>query len=107
MDRYALIEIMGHRVRVGRVSEVEKYGAVFCRVEPVDGDGNLGPPEDYSAAAIFAERTVTREDAIDMAKPYHRQRLFASAEYDEPDEPDEPEDGCEDEFVEEDPACHD
>lgn len=50
---YARIEIMGHRERLGRVEEVERFGAKFVRVyfQNEDGEEII---EDYAGTAIFS-----------------------------------------------------
>lgn len=91
--RYAVVEIMGHRRRVGRVSEIQKYGAAFCRVEPLlDADGTLGPPEDYSGAAIFAEHEIPLAQALEAMRPWHASLVTGEGDV-EDDEPDDKPDG--------------
>jgi len=58
----------------------------------VDGEGGLGPPEDYAGSAIFAETELSRDQAVDLAKPYLERRLLFSpqeddAEFEEDDAP--------------------
>lgn len=38
---YAIVEMMGHRTIIGRVTEVERFGATFMQVEPVHESGLL------------------------------------------------------------------
>lgn len=40
---YAIVEALGHRTLVGRVSEVERFGTKMLQVEPFFGDVMLGP----------------------------------------------------------------
>lgn len=40
---YAIVEALGHRTLVGRVSEVERFGTKMLQVEPLFGDAMLGP----------------------------------------------------------------
>ena len=61
---WAIVEIMGHRVIAGRISEVSRFGASFCRVEVDLPDGTIAAQE-YSGSAIFCitpsdEATVRR-----------------------------------------------
>ena len=32
---YAIVELMGHQTVVGRIAEVERFGAKFCAIEPI------------------------------------------------------------------------
>lgn len=64
---WAIVEIMGHRVIAGRISEVSRFGASFCRVEVDLPDGTIAAQE-YSGSAIFCitpsdEATVRRRQA--------------------------------------------
>lgn len=40
---YAIVEALGHRTLVGRISEVERFGTKMLQVEPFFGDVMLGP----------------------------------------------------------------
>lgn len=40
---YAIVEALGHRTLVGRVSEIERFGTKMLQVEPIFGDVMLGP----------------------------------------------------------------
>lgn len=40
---FAIVEALGHRTLVGRVSEVERFGTRMLQVEPFFGDVMLGP----------------------------------------------------------------
>lgn len=40
---YAIVEALGHRTLVGRVSEIERFGTKMLQVEPLFGDTMLGP----------------------------------------------------------------
>lgn len=40
---YAIVEALGHRTLVGRVSEVERFGTKMLQVEPLFCDTMLGP----------------------------------------------------------------
>lgn len=67
LDSYARVEIMGHQVIVGRVTEVTRYGVQFCSVEPIDKEGNLGRAVLHGGASIFRETPLTREEAMELA----------------------------------------
>ena len=40
---YAIVEILGHRTMIGRVSEVERFGTKLMQIEPLFGDEMLAP----------------------------------------------------------------
>jgi len=40
---FAIVEALGHRTLIGRVSEVERFGTKMLQVEPFFGDVMLGP----------------------------------------------------------------
>lgn len=40
---YAIVEALGHRTLVGRVSEIERFGTKMLQIEPLFGDVMLGP----------------------------------------------------------------
>lgn len=50
---YAIVEMMGHRTMVGRISEVEKFGAKFMALEPVLNSALL-PPVLIGGPSIYA-----------------------------------------------------
>jgi hypothetical protein len=61
-ERWAVVEIMGHRRRAGRVSEVQEFGSPRMRVEIPRADGGFDV-ESYSGSAIFAYRFCSEEEA--------------------------------------------
>jgi len=40
---FAIVEALGHRTLVGRVSEIERFGTKLLQVEPFFGEFMLGP----------------------------------------------------------------
>lgn len=70
---WALVEIMGHRTRVGRVLEVEQFGQKMLRlVELIGQDGaTLDHHEDYAGAAIFS---LTPLDDLQVLELIERRR---------------------------------
>lgn len=50
---YAIVEMMGHRKMIGRISEIEKFGAKFMALEPVL-NGALLPPVLIGGPSIYA-----------------------------------------------------
>lgn len=69
---WALLELIGHRQRVGRVSEVEAYGGKLLRIDiPVLDDMdtvNDFATEFYGAASVYALRPLSETVALAMAK---------------------------------------
>jgi hypothetical protein len=66
-ESWAIVEIMGHRRRAGRVCEVDLYGTKMLRIDiPVD-DGTLFVTEHYGGAALFCVTPTTEEVARAMA----------------------------------------
>jgi len=70
-ERWAIVEIMGHRVRAGRVSEVTQFGVVMCRIEipTPDGEG-IDHVEDYGGGSIFAIAETTKEKVLERYRQY-------------------------------------
>jgi len=71
-DGWAVVELLGHRVRYGRASEVTMFGEAFCKVEiPSE------PPavEFYSGKALYGIRPAS-EEAI---RAYHAPRKALTA----------------------------
>lgn len=70
-EGYALLELMGHRKRVGRVSEVEAYGGKLLRIDvlPAKPEGEVST-EYYGAASIYGISPVAEDVARDIARRY-------------------------------------
>lgn len=71
-EGWAVVELLGHRVRYGRVSEVTMFGEAMLRIEiPTE------PPteEFYSGKALYGIRPAS-EEAI---RAYHRPRPALSS----------------------------
>lgn len=65
-EGWAILELMGHRQRVGRISEVEAYGGKLLRIDiPAEG-GDV--TEFYGASSVYSMRPITEEIARDAAK---------------------------------------
>lgn len=71
---YAIVEIMGHRKLVGRISEVERYGVKFLRVEPMFKGSILGVETLVQPASIFCLTPVEHATAVRFA-PIERYNL--------------------------------
>lgn len=56
-ERYAAVEVFGHRRHVGRVMEVDRYGTKMLRIDvPIEGDFAKGVSTHfYGGSAIFSE----------------------------------------------------
>lgn len=86
-EGWAVIELMGHRVRYGKIAEVIAFGAPMMRIDiPSD------PPrtEFYGGSSIFSFQAITEEMARDRNKPFeYRIALPSPVDYeDEPEDAD-------------------
>jgi hypothetical protein len=78
-DGWAIVELMGHRIRSGRVTEIELAGGKMLRVDiPTDG-GDV--TEFYSGSAIYALRPCSEEIARRQASGYNDPRPIKPVEY--------------------------
>jgi hypothetical protein len=78
-EGWAMLEVMGHRKRVGRVQEVEMYGGKMLRIDiPLEG-GDV--TEFYSCASIYALRPLSEEVARDAAKRHADPRPVRPVDY--------------------------
>lgn len=71
-EGWCVLELLGHRVRYGRVSEVSMFGEPFCRI-----DVPTEPPtvEFYAGKSVYGLRPAN-EDTI---RAYHRPRAALPA----------------------------
>lgn len=60
---YATVEVLGHRTLIGRVTEVDRFGAKMLQVEPLFGGLMLGPVL-LGGASIYQFTPCTREAAF-------------------------------------------
>lgn len=61
---WVMLELMGHRQRIGLAREEEIAGGVMLRIDiPTEGDGYA--TEYYGAASIYALRPIAEEVARD------------------------------------------
>ena len=58
-EGWAVVELMGHRQRAGRVSQVEMFGTHLLRLDMPHGDGEA--TEFYGGSSIYAVRPCTEE----------------------------------------------
>lgn len=49
---YAIVEVLGHRTMVGRISEVERFGTKLCAIEPLFA-GELLPAVLVGGSSIY------------------------------------------------------
>lgn len=76
---WAIVELMGHRQRVGHVQEVEAYGGKLLRIDiPTDG-GDV--TEFYGCGSIYALRPVSEEIAREGARRYGDPRPVRPVDY--------------------------
>jgi len=68
-EGYAVLELMGHRVIGGRVSEVVAYGTPLCRIEVLDPSDDTGETvaatQYYGGSAIYCMTPATLEVALE------------------------------------------
>lgn len=61
---WALLELMGHRQRVGKAREEEVAGGLMLRIDvPIEGDDYV--TEYYGASSIYALRPISEQVAKD------------------------------------------
>lgn len=63
---YAIVELMGHRTLVGRISEVSRYGAALLQIEPIFQGRLLGPIL-HGGTGIYALTLCSAEVAAQRA----------------------------------------
>lgn len=89
-EGWAILELMGHRRRAGRVAEVEMFGGKLLRIDIPAGDGEV--TEFYGASSIYSLRPASEEVARRTAAGLGDPRPIQPVEYRLPaprdDEPD-------------------
>jgi hypothetical protein len=75
-EGWAILELMGHRRLVGRLSEATIAGAAFVRIDVADANGNE-TTQFYSPSAIYALTPTTEEIARLAAKTNSVQPISA------------------------------
>jgi hypothetical protein len=63
---YAIVELLGHRTLIGRISEVERFGTKLLQVEPIFRKRLLEPVLCHGSA-LYGLTPCTREVAADRA----------------------------------------
>lgn len=69
---YAIVEIFGHVTLVGRIEEVERFGAKMLAIQPIYQKALL-PPVYYGGSAIYGLTPCTAATALKRGpiEPYH------------------------------------
>lgn len=80
-EGWALLELMGHRQRVGRVSEAEIYGGKLLRIDIPVGDTAEVVTEFYGCSSIYGLRPLSEEIAKDYARRNGDPRPVRPVEY--------------------------
>ena len=78
-DGWAILELMGHRIRIGLVQEAEMFGVKMLRIDIPAGDGTV--TEFYQPQVIYALRPVAEEIARTEAARYGDPRPVRPIEY--------------------------
>lgn len=68
MDGWAIVELMGHRERAGRVSEVELAGAKMLRLDIPTDNPEVFVTELYGGSAIYCLSPCAEQIARGRAK---------------------------------------
>jgi len=71
-EGWAILELMGHRVRYGHVSEVEMFGGKLLRIDiPVNGEPDADHiSEFYSCGSVYSLRPASEQIIRDQIKRY-------------------------------------
>lgn len=77
---WAIVELMGHRIRAGEVKEVEMAGAKMIRVDIHCDDGAV-LTEYYSPSALYSLRPCSSEIAKAEMASYRDPRPVRPVEY--------------------------
>lgn len=73
---YAIVEVLGHRTYVGRITEVERFGSTLMQIEPAF-EGRLLDPVLIGGGSIY-QFTPCSRDVAEARQPKHRWQLPAS-----------------------------
>jgi len=60
---YAIVDLMGHKRFIGRVTEEECFGSKLGRVDVPRADGTFEEPQYFGAAAVYSIRVCSEEEA--------------------------------------------
>lgn len=71
-EGWAMLELMGHRQRIGIIKEVEAYGGKMLRIDiplkDFSGENSEFASEFYGIASVYALRPISEEIARDYVK---------------------------------------
>lgn len=76
---FAIVELMGHRRRAGRIAEVERFGTKLLRIDIPNTDGET--TEFYGGGSIYALRPCTEDVAREAARQIGDLRPVAPVTY--------------------------
>ena len=96
-EEYAVVELMGHKIIAGMVTEEEIAGAAFLRVDVPEVDGNKPFTKFFSPGAIYSvtpvdQDTCFRAVASYREKPIEVWRLTETISLPEPHDRDDEDD---------------
>jgi hypothetical protein len=78
-EGWAMLELMGHRQRIGYIREVEIAGGKMLRIDIPNEGGDI--TEFYGCSAIYSLRPVAEEIARESMKRHGDLRPVRPAEY--------------------------
>lgn len=78
-EGWAMVELMGHRQRIGFVREVEMFGGKLLRIDiPIEG-GDV--TEFYGCSSVYSLRPCSEEIAKDAVKRHGDPRPVRPVDY--------------------------
>lgn len=69
-EEWARVEIFGHRQHVGRIAEVERFGAKMLRIDVPTHDPAVFATHFYGGSSIFSITPTTEEAAREWVERY-------------------------------------
>ena len=72
---YAIVELLGHRTLVGRITEIERFGSKLLQVEPIF-QGKLLDPVIHHGSSLYGLTPCSKQIAAERA-PKHDWQLPA------------------------------
>lgn len=69
---HARVELLGHRSYLGRIREVERYGAHMGEVQELLPSGEYGDVHQFGGKGVYEIRSVSLEDALKELRPPKR-----------------------------------
>ena len=80
LDTYGRLELLGHRVLYGHLSEDEIAGVQFIAIDVTEGGEKGVERQYYSTAAVYCIAPMTEQAVIDATRPLARRIAQASYE---------------------------